>query len=66
MTYYLGIFTCILSSAGVIFSKPNFFKKLFSEYHQSVRPFESRSGPTFVPDLGPNCLHIVSADDASR
>ena len=42
------------------------FLKFFQEYHQSVKPFGSRSGPTFVgPDLGPNCLQRLSADDTS-
>ena len=29
------------------FSKINFFKKIFQEYHQSVKQFGFRSGPTF-------------------
>ena len=33
------------------------------EHYQSVKQFESRSGPTCVgPDLGPNCLLRLSAD----
>ena len=37
------------------FSKLTFFKKFFQEYHQSV----------VGPDLGPNCLQSLSADDKS-
>ena len=47
----------------LIFFKINIFKKFFQEYHQSVKQFGSRSGPTFCPDLGPNCLQRLSADD---
>ena len=31
----------------LLFFKSNFFEKLFQEYHQSVKQFGSRSGPTF-------------------
>ena len=42
----------------------NFFKTIFQEYHQSVKQFGCRSH--FVgPDLGPNCLQRLSADDKS-
>ena len=41
--------------------KINFFKTLFQEHNQSVKWFESRSGPTFGPHLGPNCLQRLSA-----
>ena len=54
-----------LSSADFFF-KINFFEKFFQEYHQSVKQFGSRSGPTIVgPDLGLNCLQKFSADDTS-
>ena len=33
----------------LIFFKIDFFKKFFQEYHQSVKQFGSRSGPTFCP-----------------
>ena len=36
-----------------IFFQNQFFKKNFEEHYQSVKQFESRSGPT---DLGPNGL----------
>ena len=47
-----------------------FFKltleKIFREYHQRVKQFGSRSGPTFSrPDLGTNCLQKLSADDTN-
>ena len=49
------------------FFQSHFFLKFFQEYHQGVKQFESRSGPTFVgPDLGSNCLPRLSADDTSR
>ena len=38
-----------MSSAD--FFKINLFKKLFREYHQSVKRFESRSGSTFCGAL---------------
>ena len=38
-------FFMFLSSAD--FFKINFFEKIFQEYHQSVKQFGSRSGPTF-------------------
>ena len=40
----------LLSSAD--FFKINFFKKLFQKNYQNVGP-----------DLGPNCLQMLSADD---
>ena len=41
----------------LIFFKIKFFEEFFQKYHQSVKQFGSRSGPTFVgPDLGSNCL----------
>ena len=51
-----------LSSAE--FFQNYLFQKLFQEYHQSVKQFGSRSGPTFCrPGLGPNCLQKLSAVD---
>ena len=42
-------------------------KKFYRKYYQSVKQFRSRSGETFVgPDLGPNYLQRLSADDTSR
>ena len=38
-----------------------FFKKFIQEYYQRVKQFGSRSGP----DVGPNCLQRLSADDKS-
>ena len=55
---------CFLSSAD-FFKIIFFFEKLFQEYHQSVKQFGSRSGPTFWPDLVPNSLQTLSADDSS-
>ena len=46
----------------------NFFQKFVLGYYQSVNQVRSRSGPTFCrfsPDLGPNCLQRLSADNKS-
>ena len=62
----LGQF-CMLFLSSADFFKINFFEKFFHEYHQSVKQFGSRSGPTFVgPDLVTNCLQKLSADGTSR
>ena len=37
----------------------------FLKYQKSVKQFGSRSGPR-GPDLGPNCLQRLSADDTSK
>ena len=52
----------------LIFFKIKFFEKFFQEYHQNIKQFGYRSGPTFVgPDLGPNCLQFkLSTNDTSR
>ena len=42
----LGNFSCFLSSAD-FFQTQLFSKNSFSEYHQSIKQFESRSCPTF-------------------
>ena len=44
----------------LIFFKVSLFEKFFQEYHQSVKQFGSRS---VGPDLVPNCLPKISADD---
>ena len=51
------------------FFKINSFKKLFQEYDQSqchtvLDPDQARHNVR--PDLGPNCLQRLSADDTSR
>ena len=51
---------------NVFFFINNFFIKLFQEPYQIVKQFRSRSGPTFRPDLGPNCLQRSSVDDKIR
>ena len=45
----------MLFSCPLIFSKINFFEKFFHEYHLSVKQIG--------PNLGPNCLQRLSADD---
>ena len=49
----------------LIFFKNNFFKKLFEEYHQSVKQFGTTSRQTVHLDLGRICLQSLSADDKS-
>ena len=74
----LGNFLCFFFRL-LNFFKIIFFEKLFQEYHQSGKQFGFRSGPTFSnnldsdqaqqnvgPDLDPNCLQRLSADDTSR
>ena len=39
--------TTLACLSSVDFFKINFFEKFFQKYHQSVKQFESRSGPTF-------------------
>ena len=60
----------LLSSADLFF-KINLFKKFFQENYQSVKQFQMKtdilSDRHFVgPDLGPNCLQRLSADDKSH
>ena len=46
---------------------PSKFKKIPHDYHQSGKQVGSRSGPMFCrPDLRPNCLQRLSADDTSK
>ena len=45
-----------------IFYQKLLFQKFFQEYHESVKQFGSRSGPTLCrTDLGPNCFKKLSA-----
>ena len=50
------------------FSEVNYIEKIFQESHQSVKQFGCKIRPQgFIrPDLGPNCLQRVSADDTNR
>ena len=50
-------------SSDDFFQNYFFGKKIFQEHYQSVKWFRSRSVPMFCPDLGPNCLQMLSADD---
>ena len=55
-------FCCLL-----IFLKINFFgRKIFQEYHQSVRLDPDHAQNFVGPGLGPNCLQRLSADNTSR
>ena len=48
---FLTLACCVILNAFFVvcwfFFKINLFEKLFHEYHQSVKQFGSRSGPTF-------------------
>ena len=44
-----GILYAFLSCADFFFFKSTFFKKIFQEYHKSVKQFGSRSGTAFCP-----------------
>ena len=69
------IFGCVFRLKAVLyfkcwchlltFSKKNLVKNIYLRNTiKSVKRFPSRSGPTFVgPDLDPNCLQSLSADD---
>ena len=57
------MFSCRL----LIFSKSFVFEKFFQEYHLSVKQIDPDQARRFVgPDLGPNCLPRLSADDTRR
>ena len=63
----LGNFSCFCCRL-LTFSKLSFSKNC-EDHYQSIKQFGPRSGPTFCsvgPDLGPNCLQRLSADDESR
>ena len=49
-----------------MFFKIIFFEKVFQEYLQCVKQFGSRSGPHVGPDLDPNCLQSLLADDTNH
>ena len=48
--------------SSTYFFQTNFFKKIFQGHYHNVKQFGSRSGLT-DPDLDPNCLQRLSADD---
>ena len=72
--FYLAFIECVglelfafwvfmIICCQLFFFKINFFKNNFQEYHQSVKQFGSRSGPSFVrPDLDPNCLSVAGKE----
>ena len=67
LVHYTDLTLCLLGNFAcfsLMFFKINFFKTFYQEYHQSVKQLESRH---FVgPDLGPNYLQRLSADNTSR
>ena len=51
----------------LIFFKINFLKKFFQEYHLNVNSLDPDQARRLVkPDLGPNCLPMLSADNTGR
>ena len=69
---YKTITLCMLCTFhDFFFSSVNFFrnqlKKIYQEYHQSVKYLNPDQARRFVgPDLGPNCLQRFSAEDKIR
>ena len=52
-----------LSSAAHLFNI-NFFIKFFQEHNQSINGlYPDENQHSFSPDLGPNCLQRLSADN---
>ena len=63
----LGNFACFLSYVDFFFFKLNFSKNSFRNairVSNSLDPDQARQN--VGPDLGPNCLQKLSADDKSR
>ena len=59
----------ILCHLLMVFFKSAFSKTFCREHGQNVKRlgYSLRSGPTFfLPDLGPNCLQRLTADNKSR
>ena len=64
-------FACNFLASAVFcvcfFSKLTFLKNYFMIYHFCVNSLDPDQDQHFVgPDLGPNCLQSLSADDTSR
>ena len=57
----LGNFSCFCCRLPTFF-KINLYQKFFQEHYQSVKQVGSRF---CGPDLGPNCLQRLSADNTS-
>ena len=55
----LGNFSCFLSSAD--FFKIYFLNKFFQEHYQRVNSLDPDR--SVGPDIGPNCLQNILADD---
>ena len=50
-----------------MFFKINFFKTFFQKYHQRVKGLVVDQAQRFVgPDLGPNALQMLSAEDTIK
>ena len=72
MTIFFFNFTlCLIFHAFLLsddYFKINFFDKQFREYHQCVNsldPDQTQTRHFVAPDLGPNCLQRLSAEDTS-
>ena len=51
----------------LIFVKINFSEKICQEYHEMLNSLDPDQAQQVVgPDLGPNCLQRLSADDSGR
>ena len=48
---FANIFGSLFCHLQIFFSKSNFFKKIFQEYHEKVKQFASRSGLMFCRAL---------------
>ena len=63
----LGNFTCFFFCRLLIFSKTTFSKNSFRNAIRVSKSLDPDQARCFVgPDLGPNCLQKLSADDTSR
>ena len=67
---YIAVKFCMLFwfSADFFLSNKFFiFNISFKKYRKSVKQLGSRSGPKyFGPDLGPNCLQMLSGDNTRQ
>ena len=58
----------LLLLSADFFSEIIFSKKFFHKHHQNVKIFDldpDQDRHFFCPDMGPNCMQRLSADDKS-
>ena len=61
-----NFFSCLFLLSADFF-KINFFKKLLQEHYKSVKRLDpDQDRHFFSPDLGPNCLQRLSADEQGK